>query len=258
MNRRSFAKLNRAFYLAFVGTFVLAVCGIAQAAPLARIILEGRKQGSVEWQRHLVTSEGDVVEYRLLADMEPVGATNGTNTITSLAGGSGLQSLSLAIVQSPADIHQVDFNILPAAAQAWRNGWGDGTGASIGELSPRTAGGWNDVRGIRPIHAPGIFSGVDPQVILQGGTFTIMRGSRFVRQSIAATWGTGSGAMRINGAGSIFITAEDQAGADPLVTFEAMTIGPLVPEPSTFALLGTGLAGFIAIARHRRCRRWCL
>jgi hypothetical protein len=251
MNRRRVARLNRFFWLALVGALVLAACVTAQAAPLAKIIMQGRKQGTSEWLQHLVTNAGDVVEYRLLADMEPIGATNGTNTITSLAG-SGLQSLSLAIRQSPAAIHQIDFNIPPAAAQTWRNGWGDGLGASLGELSPRTPGGWNDLIGIRPIQSPGVFSGANAEVILQGGAFTIVSGSHLVREIIKPTWDTGSGAMRINGAGSIFIEPGDQAGADPLVGFEAMSIGPLVPEPSTITLSVMGLAGLIAIVRRSR------
>jgi hypothetical protein len=253
MNRRSIAKLNRAFCLALVGTLVLVAWTSVQAAPLATIFMEGRRAGTTAWVTFLFVAPGDVIEYRLVADMAPVGTTNGSNTITSLAK-SGLQSLSLAIVQAPGDTAQVDFNIPPPIAQGLRNGWGAGTGASTGALSPRSPGGWNDLRGIRPIHSPGVFSAADPEVILQGGTFTVAGPSGpFFFGRITPSWGTASGAMRINGAGQIFITANDQTGPDPLVRFEPLVLN--IPEPSTIALLATALAGFVAMFRRRRAAR---
>ena len=65
-------------------------------------------------------------------------------------------------------------------------------------------------------------------------------------------WGTASGAMRINGAGQIFITAAGQSGADPLVGFTPLTVAAAIPEPSTIALVGMGLLGLVAVARRRR------
>lgn len=256
MTARSISKLNAILCSAMVGVFVVAACSSAQAAPLATIRMEGRRAGTTDWTTNVIRpGEGDVVEYRLVADMAPVGAMNGSNVITNL-GGSGLQSLSLAIVQAPSDLTQVDFNLPPAAAQAFRNGWGDGTGASTGVLSPRTPGGWNDVRAIRPIHTPGVYSAVDPEVILQGGTFTVAEfGPVFagpVMATLRPTWGATSGAMRINGAGQLFITANDQAGADPLVAFEPLLLVTLVPEPSTVLLSAVGLVGLFAMILYRR------
>jgi hypothetical protein len=258
MSRRWIAKLNRAFCSAIVETLVLAAWASVQAAPLAYIRMEGRRAGTTDPFSFFVITPivGEAVEYRLVADMAPVGTTNGNWTINTLVN-SGLQSLSLAIVQSPTDTTQFDFNIPPPAAQVLRNGWGDGTGASSGVLSPRPGGSWNDIRGIRPIHAPGVFSAVDPEVILQGGTFTVASLTRDLVASFARpTWGTGSGAMRINGVGQIFITPNDQAGPDPLVAFEPLVIGP-IPEPSTVVLAAfaaTAILGFV-ICKIRRSRR---
>jgi hypothetical protein len=261
MGRRSVAKLKWALCSAVVGTVVITTWPSAQAAPLATISMEGRKQGDTSWSTVVVPAVGDVVEYRLLADLAPVGTTNGTNTITSLAN-SGIQSLSLAIVQAPSDKAQVDFNAFPAAAQAFRNGWGAGTGASVGALSLRTPGGWNDVRGIRPILAPGVFSAVDPEVILLGGTFTVVDVKLPIpidplERGLALlwpTWGTGSGALRINGAGQIFITPDNQAGADPLVAFRPLVL-TAIPEPATVLLSGVGLAGVLGMILRRRVNK---
>jgi hypothetical protein len=211
--------------------------------------MEGRLQGTTTWLTHLLPAPGDVIEYRLVADLARVGSVNVKGVITSVAN-SGLQSLSLSIVQSPTDGIQVDFNLPPPAAQSLRNGWGNGTGASPGALSPRPGSAFNDLRAIRPIQLPGVYSAVDPEVILQGGTFRIASGfsgpSSFGK--LTPTWGAASGAMRINGAGQIFITADDITGPDPLVQFEPLQMG--IPEPSTIALFGTALAGLTMFARR--------
>jgi len=249
--------MNRRWIFAIVGTLALSAWASVQAAPLANVYLEGRIQGTTGWSSGpLTVAPGNVVEYRIGADMAPLGTANAMGTINSLAN-SGLQSLTLAVTQAPSDGIQVDFNAPPDAATGLRNGWGSGTGASTGLLKPRTPGGLDDVRSIRPIRAPGTFSAVDPEVIMEGGSFVVTAAPVGGSATILPAWSetstgaAGSGAMRINGAGQLFLTTANQNGADPLVGFSGLSL-VVIPEPSTIALVGVGLVGLVAFARRRR------
>jgi len=248
--------MNRRWIFAIVGTLALSAWSSVQAAPLANVFVEGRIQGTTTWSAGpLTVAPGNVVEYRLLADLAAVGATNAKGTITSVAN-SGLQSLTLALTQAPTDTITIDLNAPPDAATGLRNGWGSGIGASTGVLKPRT-GGLDDLRSIRPIRATGTFSAVDPEVIFEGGTFTVAAAPAGGMGTLLPTWSEtptgagGTGALRINGAGSVFISAGDQTGVDPPVGFAGLSL-VAIPEPSTIALVGMGLVGLVALARRRR------
>jgi hypothetical protein len=222
---------------------------------LGYVYLEGRKQGETAWVHTIWPAPGDVIEYRLLVDLAPFGASNvqgaTVHTITSTAN-SGFQSLSLQIRQDAAATLQVSFDpplADPNSLASFRNGWADGIGPSAGTPTPRPGGNGNDLLGIRPIHATGVFTGVDPQEMLSRSTFRITRAPVGAFTVLTPSWGTVSGALRINGAGQVFITADGQNGADPVVGFRGLTLG--IPEPASIVLAALGIAALFVVARRR-------
>jgi hypothetical protein len=230
-----------------------------QAAPLGRIILEARRQGETSWQRNFLGAAlGDVFEYRILAHLAPVGATNvqgpAVLTITSTAN-SGFQSLSLQIRQDSSAPIQVSFDpplASPVPLASLRNGWADGTGVSAGMPTPRPGGNGNDLVGIRPVQSPGMFFGADPHVVLSGSTFRVTRSPASSFAVLTPSWGTVSGALRINGSSQVFITPEGQNGADPVIAFDSLVLG--IPEPATIVLAALGIAALFSVARRSGVR----
>jgi hypothetical protein len=119
---------------------------------------------------------------------------------------------------------------------------------------------------IRPIHRPGLFTGEDDQTIYAG----VLRITEIVGGSgqIQPKWGPFSGAARHFGEGVIMtvrngpfldgsILPGTETGPDPIAHFAPLTLtaigAAVVPEPSTFALVGVTLI-LVLTAGMRRPR----
>jgi len=270
---------------ALVATLVLATWASVQAAPLVNLSLEGRKKGGdPTWLKTIPTANvGDVIQYRLLVQMAPVGTANTqrdsagqpvTTTITSLnptaPNADGMNSLYVALRQLASDGIQVNFTrgpiipdpegdidtqkaILPTA-------WQQGTGAFGGSLENRGATGFKNLAAIRPVRASGNFAGVAASTVLVPptanpdniGEFVVMTNAGNGLATIMPMWGgSTSGGGRINGGTrEIFVTDDTQANStDPIVGSSPLVIG--IPEPSTVVLAGMGVIGLVVFARRR-------
>ena len=149
-----------------------------QAAPLVNISVEGRHAGTTAWLKTIPdVAAGDVIQYRVLVDMAPVGTANTqpgaggpvTTTIQSLTNNlDGMNSLSLKLGQLSTDSIQVNFSRGPITTDPdtgdpidtqqnaiLSNSWKAGTGAYGGDLSAR-GNGMNDLAKIRLVRAAGV------------------------------------------------------------------------------------------------------
>jgi hypothetical protein len=283
MNRSWIAKFcSRVICPALIGTLVLAAWASVQAAPLVNISVEGRKAGTTAWLKTIPdVAAGDVIQYRVMVDMAPLQTSNTqpgvggpvTTTIQSLTAGlDGMNTLSMRLWQAASDSIQVNFSRGPivdedgelvdhqqnAIPSAWRNG----TGAFGGNLKPRGNGN-NDLGEVRLVRSSGNFAGIDPSAVFTPpatnpdnlNQFTVMTGGQLGTINVGWDFARGTGGGRVNatdaGSPAFFVTPETLNSADPIAGFSPLILGA-VPEPSTIALMASGLIGLVAFARRRR------
>jgi hypothetical protein len=232
------------------GIVVGMIAQQARSAPLVYLYLVGRQAGSVaSFSRSVQVVPGDTVEYQVLFQMAPLGTSNtqytsgGIPTTRTLqywkAARAGGNSMSLDLFQNPNDPVQIDLH--PATlnedpSPQLNDSWASGTGANAGRLVSRAGSQFNDLIGIRPIHAPGVFTGVDVnnssylEVVLSG-TFTIPQAVSGEGSMVRLRWGTTntltSGGFAINGnepdffLNSFGVSSNSERSSDPYI---AMTL----------------------------------
>jgi hypothetical protein len=182
-------KARTSVVLAMAALIALAPAVGALAAPFVTVSLLGRVYDPADpnpvplgpgWSSVVGVKATDKIQYELIAQMAPVGTTNGTltggaaPTITSLAGPlvvlvgdppepvlvgvNGIQSLKFNIFQAATDGVQV--LLTNSTSAIWMDDqWKGASGVSLGTLRAR-GNGKNDIVDFRVAQTPGVFVGV--------------------------------------------------------------------------------------------------
>jgi hypothetical protein len=233
----------------------------AHAAPFVTFSLVGRPYGSSDPFASTVVlpQNATAIEYQLIADMAPTGTTNVqslgniSRTITSLTVGTdGLNTTKIDIFESAAQDIQLSFTspgTLADPSPAANDWWGQGAGADGGTPTARPGRpGSNDLIAIRPAHAAGVFTAIDPEVIMTGilqvddvgaGGFSLMQ----IRVSTTSPGGN----LKINGSSTVLLNNTSENSSDPFTAYNPMTI---VPEPASALLAGIAAIRLLARRRH--------
>jgi len=274
------AKAKTALAASVAATLLGA--GSAMAAPLLNVRILGRVGTTGEFTDTLNITRAQLsapidIQYAVQFDVAPVGTSNtNAGTINSLTLspenflgqpdplGDGVNSLSFDLFQNAADTAHVNFftfanldaglNPNPLgddfALDSWREGVAGSDTGGRNTARPGVAG-MQDRIGIRPSHAIGVQTAIDPEFITNNATTAGARvptvpppngplpgqgvlintfrldpsengGTAVIRGRVTAGE---AGLMKINGNGNaVFITDDTEASADPLVAFAALTV----------------------------------
>lgn len=234
--------------------------GPALAAPYVnvRMVVHG---GPHDGEGVIVVTPGQTVNYRLTAQMAPVGTTNSAQSlpdddvlghlrmISELdPAQDGINAVRLNIFQRTSAAIQVDFTA-PATLDSLFN---MGTGRSPGTLAPR-GNGFNNLVDFRAIGGGGAFAGrgLDGPITLATGSFSVAADAPLGATSeILMDWrrhaDTGyndvgefdpvaAGAFKINGGYDIKRTKVDSVD-EVVYGYQGLTL-MTVPEPASLSLM---------------------
>jgi hypothetical protein len=285
----------------------LIVCALAtsvvHANPLFNMWIVGRLLGSnASFSGNIKVQPGQTVEYQVWGQMATRGTSNtqvtktstGTRTVTrtiknlvpyggTRAIGDGMTCLAFDIWQDPGDpvqsvLARPTLNTDPTRSPG--DSWDSGIGAAgFKKVRAGLSGEFYDLIDVRPVHIPGVFTAIAPEIILSG-TFSVPIAAPGPASMLKLRWyEKGTGAIRINDTGDgklrdglpVPITPITEFGPDPIVGFiappniSAATVGlrltsipAAVPEPGTIGTIMAGLLllGRLRTARNRRCANW--
>ncbi len=129
---------------------------------------------------------GGTYYFEAVGQLAPIGTSNTqgttTKTITSeVAGVDGANSLSLNLLDLGSSAIPISFSTATLASASTTPSsaadWDAGTGASPGTPTSTGGGNLNELLNARPIHAPGVFTGVNAGAagseVIEFGTFVV-------------------------------------------------------------------------------------
>ncbi len=248
-----------------IALLTLVCVSAVHAAPLVHFRLEGRKQGTESpFASDLQVAVGDLVEYRLLVDLDP--PVRPYEQIPRNPAGTtlhGLSSLALEITQDSSAGIQVDFDspaVLTSDSHPLTgDGWGIGTGARGGLPSLRSGTPYHDLKDIRAVHWAGVYTLGHRELVLSGvfevasvfGSFGQVLGKWDSRYDPLG--GHRAGGFWWDGRG-LFATGLSEQGPNPFSDYVPLTLRATVlenvPEPGTIALVGV-MIGTLVVFRRR-------
>jgi hypothetical protein len=168
------------------GAIALICAPQAFAAPFVNVWVDARVGAGPFTTGPLAVEDGQIIEYRMWAQMSPVGTHNNNATpkdIIALADGiDGINSMKYNLFGTAADPIQVDF----ATAATLASGWSGGTGPSGGVVTVLTGSTANYLKAIRPIQAVGTYVGVSgnaPVEVLVATGSAVAHGSSLTTDS---------------------------------------------------------------------------
>ncbi|MGO9468335.1 MAG: endonuclease/exonuclease/phosphatase family protein [Isosphaeraceae bacterium] len=194
------------------------------AAPqptLANLQILASASASGPFTSTLSVTPSENVYFEVIAQLAPVGTTDGSYTITSLNPATdGINSLSFNLLDQATSTLPISFATPTLAAP-----WGNGIGAKAG--TPQSVGGGtnNEISTARPIQSPGVFSGALSSVLIESGSFVV--GSSVPQGGISQVAGSFAGAtssIKINGGTVVIISTNSESGSAPIMGIAPLTL----------------------------------
>ncbi len=241
-----------AFFAALVGLSLAT--GIASAAPLVMVSLQGSTDGGLTFSNSITASAGSVISYRVIAQIAAIGTTNGTKTIAtrtdhptaSTANYDGINSLGFNL--STGSIGSFDTGALFTGTSSPGDDYTKVTGSSSGTL---TGSSINSIFGGLQ---SGFYEGANVPAVLFTGNYRVSPSASSSGTIDIAYDGLGAG-FGINAnptTGALTLANKVSVGATDTNGYLGFTsLAVAVPEPSSALICLVG-SGFICLSRKRR------
>jgi hypothetical protein len=242
--------MRKFFVLAAAALVVGLSAGTASAGPLYYLDVLASTSQNGTYSDSLTVQANTTYYYQVDLVAGAVGTTNTQGSTTrTLESAQGAAALSFNVNDTSTSPIPVTF-----AGSTLVNGFENGVSQSVG--TPIGTG--TGISAVTPSQNPGSF------VLGQVFTGTFTTGSEpntpGLTSDVSLSWGPNSGTVEINGTTRIIVSTTIEAGSDPIVGFNSLTLTSApavvsaVPEPASLVMMGlgfVGVAGLMAVRRRR-------